>query len=611
MSRGPLQLLISWFAQPLAMSIGWSLVHFLWQGMIVALLLAPLLRAQRRAKADVRYLAASGALLLMLASFLGTIACSIVLSARPPAEEGRVGLSRETERTDAARRNGATTGMAQAEATPIPGTPVASAPRSLAARALLPWFVAVWLLGVLGLSARHSAGWVLLQWMRRRRVRPAALELEAILRRVAERVRVSRAVLLLESSIVEVPAVIGWLRPLILVPVGGLPGLTPRQLEAIFAHELAHVRRHDYLVNLIQTAIETLLFFHPAVWWISRVIRAEREVCCDEIAVGACGGRLEYAYALASLEDQRGSRPNVLVAADGGPLLDRIRRVLGLPSPQPGITGWSLLATIAAGVLATITTGGFREFHAERPADDPRPPAHARNHDVPKVPDLNPRDSEARSRYYRELAAYHSSRAFESEAEERRRHPPPSVWLPGPFDPVSLFHRRKAEEYERAALSPWISVDNEPPPLAEPDDTAPKVDFGATKSRTAEVNRDEAASLDDAIALLRRRMAEADQVDFADLVTRERVNRGLLEAIRHYEELELRGKGELGDSLRLIRPACQDLLDHGAWPATLSFFTEADNPRRGRFSLRLRIETPGITSSAVALPIIDIRFGTP
>jgi hypothetical protein len=131
------------------------------------------------------------------------------------------------------------------------------------------------------------------------------------------------------------------------------------------------------------------------------------------------------------------------------------------------------------------------------------------------------------------------------------------------------------------------------------------------KSRTAEVNRAEVASLDDAIALLRRRMAEADQGDFADLVTRERVNRGVLEAIRHYEELERRGKSGLGDSLRLIRPACQDLLDHGAWPASHSFFTETDDPRRGRFSLRLRIETPGISSSAVALPIIDIRFGTP
>ena len=296
MSRGPLQVLISWFAQPLVESIGWSLVHFLWQGMIVALLLASLLLALKRAKAGVRYLAACGGLLLMLASFLGTIACSIVFTARPLAEEGRAAETRESGRTDDPRRTGSMTGLATAEAPTIPGTPVTSASRSLAARALLPWFVAVWLLGVLGLSARRSAGRAWLQWMRRRRVRTAALELEAILRRVAERVRVSRAVLLLESSIVEVPAVIGWLRPLILVPVGGLPGLTPRQLEAIFAHELAHVRRHDYLVNLIQTAIETLLFYHPAVWWISRVIRAEREICCDEIAVGACGGRLEYAH---------------------------------------------------------------------------------------------------------------------------------------------------------------------------------------------------------------------------------------------------------------------------------------------------------------------------
>jgi beta-lactamase regulating signal transducer with metallopeptidase domain len=95
--------------------------------------------------------------------------------------------------------------------------------------------------------------------------------------------------------------VIGWLRPVILLPVSVLAGLTPQMMEAILAHELAHIRRHDYLLNMLQTAIETLLFYHPAVWWVGRKIRQERENCCDDLAVTACGDALIYARALTAL----------------------------------------------------------------------------------------------------------------------------------------------------------------------------------------------------------------------------------------------------------------------------------------------------------------------
>ena len=98
------------------------------------------------------------------------------------------------------------------------------------------------------------------------------------------------------------PTVIGWLKPVVLLPASALAGLTPRQLEAILAHELAHIRRHDYLVNLLQTLVETLLFYHPAVWWLSRRIRVERENCCDDLAVSLCGDPVAYAAALADLE---------------------------------------------------------------------------------------------------------------------------------------------------------------------------------------------------------------------------------------------------------------------------------------------------------------------
>ena len=110
-------------------------------------------------------------------------------------------------------------------------------------------------------------------------------------------------------------------------------------MRAILAHELAHIHRHDYLVNLLQTVVETLLFYHPAVWWISRRIRHEREVCCDDMAVALCGDGLAYARALAALEEERSAMPALGVAARGGSLSERIRRILNRPAPAPSDRG--------------------------------------------------------------------------------------------------------------------------------------------------------------------------------------------------------------------------------------------------------------------------------
>ena len=141
-----------------------------------------------------------------------------------------------------------------------------------------------------------------------------------------------------------------------LLPVSALAALSPRQVEAILAHELAHIRRHDYLVNLLQTLVETLLFYHPAVWWLSRRIRAERENCCDDLAVSLCGDPYAYAKALADLEELRGTSGRLVLAATGGSLLQRVRRLVGAPSHAGRGPGWA--AGIAALVLMTGVAAG-------------------------------------------------------------------------------------------------------------------------------------------------------------------------------------------------------------------------------------------------------------
>jgi beta-lactamase regulating signal transducer with metallopeptidase domain len=183
------------------------------------------------------------------------------------------------------------------------------------------------------------------------------------------RLGVSRAVKLLESARLTVPAVVGWLRPAILLPVGALSGLTPSQLEAVLAHELAHVRRYDYLVGLLQALLETLLFYHPAVWWVSGRIRQESEYCCDDIALGACPDRRNYAEALAKVVELHLAMPHLAPAATAGQVVPRIRRILGLPAAgSPAGHRWlsAFLALICLSTTALIIHNGSARAQAPK-----------------------------------------------------------------------------------------------------------------------------------------------------------------------------------------------------------------------------------------------------
>jgi bla regulator protein blaR1 len=184
------------------------------------------------------------------------------------------------------------------------------------------------MIGVLLLSARLAGGWMGVRKLKRG-ASLAGAELEDIVKGLKRRLRVSAPVRLCTSATVRVPTAIGWLRPYILLPVTALTGLSEAQIAAILAHELAHISRRDYLLNSLQTAIETVLFYHPAVWWVGRQMRLEREHCCDDMAVAVCGSAFEYASALAEMEQIRDRIPEPALAATGGDLLGRIRRVLG------------------------------------------------------------------------------------------------------------------------------------------------------------------------------------------------------------------------------------------------------------------------------------------
>lgn len=295
-------------------SLAWTLLHFIWQGAALALALAGAQLVLRNSTARVRYAAACATLLFMFASAVITFTVLERNTAGPVAS----------------------TAVESVRQSPSSAEQVSNGPNQPAP--YVAWLVYAWMLGVAVLSVRSSHAWILAQRMKRKQAWPAASVWQERLKRLQQRLEISRPIRLCESAIAEVPAVIGWLRPVILMPAGAVTGLAPLQLEALLAHELAHVRRHDYVVNLMQTVVETLLFYHPAVWWVGKRIRAERENCCDDLAVSVCGDVLTYARALTRLEQMRTGTPEFAMAANAGSLVERIRRLLApkLISPKLG-----------------------------------------------------------------------------------------------------------------------------------------------------------------------------------------------------------------------------------------------------------------------------------
>ena len=308
--------------------LGWTLIHFTWQGTLVALSLAGVLRMLRGSSTNTRYAAACVALLLMSSLPLFTISI--------------IGLSTPGKTASGPPHQFAAQPSSQPQpveiepAIVLTQADIASASQRLwlsirpaLVTPLLPWMILIWLFGVVFFSLRLVGGWLYTQRLKSYGTRPLEEGWEQALRRLCDRLRAPHPARLLESALVKVPMVIGWLRPVILLPAGALTGLTSQQLEAIIAHELAHIRRHDYLINLAQAVVETLLFYHPAVWWVSRRIRQEREHCCDDLAVAVCGDALTYARALLEMEKLRAAGPQLAMAANGGLLMNRIRRLVG------------------------------------------------------------------------------------------------------------------------------------------------------------------------------------------------------------------------------------------------------------------------------------------
>jgi beta-lactamase regulating signal transducer with metallopeptidase domain/uncharacterized protein involved in exopolysaccharide biosynthesis len=301
--------------------MGWILLHSLWQGALIGVGFALLRFALRKQSPQARYLAGCVCLALMLAAPMLTLLLGPV-----PVHESNLHVPELATSAPSATAEVINSSPAPSEENPVLGF-IQSAANFLGRVA--PWLTAAWLCGVAFSSCKLLRGFWWVQTIRRRDADLVNQDLLERLDELRRRLSICRPVRLLRSALVEVPTVVGWLRPVILLPASSLTGLTPGQLDAILVHELAHVRRWDYLVNIFQSLIETLMFYHPVVWWISRSIREEREHCCDDLVVKICGDRLAYARALTTLEELRAETAQFAFAASGGSLLHRVRRLLG------------------------------------------------------------------------------------------------------------------------------------------------------------------------------------------------------------------------------------------------------------------------------------------
>jgi bla regulator protein blaR1 len=382
-------LLFAWLTESTLRLLALSLLHFLWQGAALAALAYVAMSVCRSASA--RYAIGVATLGLMLSAPVATF-----LVFRSQDAPGASALP------DNSLMQASTTKTAQ-------GLTVVKVRlnhrQSETAPNYFPWLVELWFIGVVLLSLRSAGGILFVEHLRRKETTPVTEDLLRLCAALQHRMGLTRVVRYCESLHLDAPAVAGWFRPVVLLPMSAVTGLTESQLEAVIAHELAHIRRYDALVNLFQVGVETLLFYHPAVWWLGKRTRIEREHCCDDEAVTVCGSPVTYAHALTQLAESR-TAPELAMAVNRSPLVARIARLLGgnavaevrgaslsagvLCLSAALLAGSALLGSVhhiqaaqtPVPALARKTTAATRESAPTAAASSPAPRSH-----LPKVLD--------------------------------------------------------------------------------------------------------------------------------------------------------------------------------------------------------------------------------
>lgn len=295
-------------------SLSWALIYSLAQGLVVFASLLLVLRVVPASSANARYHLSLSALTVLLAWFVATWwqqFHSLTLAGEQLQVAG-------------------TTGFVVLQL-PLQQFPVSGSSNILQSlQTFFPWLTAFYIAGFVLMLVRLSFGMLQLFTLRTSGIYPPATPLSDLLEKQKKQLQLTTPVRLLISAKAQVPMVIGFLKPVILMPVAVVAQMDTCQLETILLHELAHIKRHDYLVNILQTIVETILFFNPFVWAISNITRREREHSCDDLVVNHTSEPVSYATALATLASGHTTTPRIAIAATGQQthLFNRIQRII-------------------------------------------------------------------------------------------------------------------------------------------------------------------------------------------------------------------------------------------------------------------------------------------
>jgi ankyrin repeat protein/beta-lactamase regulating signal transducer with metallopeptidase domain len=348
------------FSQEVIHALGWTLLHSLWQGALIGIVLAIILLLMRRFTAQTRYYMILTAMLTLLALSIFTFTD---LYQTPTAAETAINTQ--------PHHSAAITDNAILLPEEIKQTPAAVSSFTfnqwrqtfiMYFNRHLPSIVTLWLLGMLIFLLKFLGGFAYSQRLKHYRTEPISDNWQEKIKLLCQTLNIDRAVTALKSGMARVPMVIGYFKPVVLVPASLFTGLSPQQIESILAHELAHIARHDYLLNLMQSLIEVIYFYHPAVWWISGCLRSEREHCCDDIAVKVSGDSCTFARTLADLQEKC-LESNALIMAFTGSrnkLFQRIHRLVNRPKIKSSF-GEGFFAALVIVICLTVVAFSMKK----------------------------------------------------------------------------------------------------------------------------------------------------------------------------------------------------------------------------------------------------------
>jgi len=315
-------------------ALGWTIIHSLWQASLIALLMSVLHRFSHSKKATYRYTISVWS---MVTVFVASVATFILYYSTP---------------------SGAAELLVNNQIAPLE---LAAVTETSTFGGLQEFFIRnietinlIWGIGVIVFLVRFIFSYLYTKYLKHTALFSENSGLEKALARITEKLAIQRTVRIAESALVKVPLVIGHVKPIILFPVGIINMLSTSEVEAIITHELAHIKRYDYLTNIVLTLLEILFYFHPAVWWISANVKAERENCCDDYALSHDIDKVTYAKALVKLEEIKSLGAPALAipfSSKKHQLMNRIKRIMNMPQTQNDIKEKSIATILLFSII--------------------------------------------------------------------------------------------------------------------------------------------------------------------------------------------------------------------------------------------------------------------